>query len=581
MTSATSRTRTLLAAAAVALAALALYSGTLRNGFVYDDLVIVENNPGMREPANIPRLLTPRYFHISGERTFRPLNTLTYITDMAVWNGRAAGFHFTNMALHTACAALLFFVILRLTRERLPAMLGALLFAAHPLNTEAVSAISFREDMLALLFTLAGLIAYARWREGSAGRGAGLAALAAASLIGLAGKESAAILPLAIAAYDWIAYPDEKFAERARRMAPAVAAVGVACAAFFALYLYLGRFSGGGAAAPPGGSPEAALPVMAQAFARYVYMFLGPFELCADYSQKYEAVWGAASVAGAVLAGLLCVCAPAARRILPCVSFGIFFFLFAFAPVSNIVPFGAVFSERYAYMTNAGLCMAAAALLLERPRGFALPGPRVRSGYAVFLALICLGFGAMTVQRTAVWRDSVSLWSDTIACCPDCARPYVNLGQALLERGRAREARVVLEEARGLDPINFQAWIALGRAYADLGRSELAIHAYQNAIRLDPKVKYTYYNLGLVHHENKQYHLAAMNLMKAIKLDPHYLDARLALANTLFDKRRLSPPKIELLKINLARIRDALPPSDPRRIQAEENSRILMQALDR
>jgi len=290
--------------------------------------------------------------------------------------------------------------------------------------------------------------------------------------------------------------------------------------------------------------------------------------------------WSLQAVLGAALIVLLPAAAVAMRRVLPATAFGVFFFISGFAPVSNVLPFGAVFAERYAYMPNAGLCIAFVALLLERPRTAVSP-VRSRGFYVLFIAALCAGFAYMTVNRTAVWRDGGALWRDTVACCHDCARPHVNLGRVLLENNKPAQARKILEVARKLDAQNFQVWIALGRAYADLGRTDQAIHAYESAIRLEPKVKYPYYNLALVYEDHGQYYLAEMNLIKAIKLDPNYLDARLALANVLFKKRLLSPPEIELLQYNLAHIRDALPASDSRRIEAEENSHILMQVLER
>ena len=178
-----------------------------------------------------------------------------------------------------------------------------------------------------------------------------------------------------------------------------------------------------------------------------------------------------------------------------------------------------------------------------------------------------------------MWRSGLSLWGDTVTCCPDCARAHVNYGRELLDHKAPEQARNTLQTAVHLDPHNFQAFLALGRAEAETGRGEMAIVAYRAAIALEPDVKYSYYNLALVYIEKGEYREAIRRLIQALRLDPHYLEARLALANALFRKGILAPPEVEMLRHNLGRIREALPSNDPRRRLAEQNFRILEQAL--
>lgn len=106
---------------------------------------------------------------LSGGTYFRPLTILSYLTDNAVWSANPAAFHFTNMLLHTANALLVYALTLTYldhgTNTRHVALIAALLFAAHPANSESVTWISGRTDLLCALFFLLTLIILVRTDE--------------------------------------------------------------------------------------------------------------------------------------------------------------------------------------------------------------------------------------------------------------------------------------------------------------------------------------------------------------------------------------------------------------------------------
>ncbi len=80
---------------------LAVYGNTLGNGFVYDDVPVIEDNYAIRNPANLSVLFHRDYFRVFGELSFRPVVTATYFLDYALWRLRPAGYHLTNFLLHT------------------------------------------------------------------------------------------------------------------------------------------------------------------------------------------------------------------------------------------------------------------------------------------------------------------------------------------------------------------------------------------------------------------------------------------------------------------------------------------------
>lgn len=138
----------------IAVISAGIFLNSLHSGFVYDDIGVIEDNYFIRTLHNIPKTFSKEYFHLSNELSYRPLVTLSYFADWAIWQLNPFGYHLTNVILHTINGVILYSLTVRLIRIRSVALLSAVLFSIHPCGTEAVNAISYREDLLVVLFTL-------------------------------------------------------------------------------------------------------------------------------------------------------------------------------------------------------------------------------------------------------------------------------------------------------------------------------------------------------------------------------------------------------------------------------------------
>jgi len=143
------------------------YANALTNSFIWDDFLLIVTNDFVHSWDNVPLLLSPEYItdtaemqHLgetaigSGELSYRPVNTLTFFLDYGAWGLNPFGFHLTNLLLHTANGILLFFFIRKISKNHTAAILTALLFTLHPVNSETVAVINFREDLLIVFFCL-------------------------------------------------------------------------------------------------------------------------------------------------------------------------------------------------------------------------------------------------------------------------------------------------------------------------------------------------------------------------------------------------------------------------------------------
>ena len=92
----------------ILLISIAIYSNTLKNGFVYDDEFTIVNNTLIKNFSNLSKLFTREYFISSGEMSYRPVVTFTYFIDYALYGLKPYGYHLTNLILHAMNGVILY-----------------------------------------------------------------------------------------------------------------------------------------------------------------------------------------------------------------------------------------------------------------------------------------------------------------------------------------------------------------------------------------------------------------------------------------------------------------------------------------
>jgi protein O-mannosyl-transferase len=178
--------RRTVAALLIAAAACAVYARTLDHGFVWDDHIVIEQNPFIQDWKNVRKLFSSEFFtdHASVQaiNQARPIWVLSALWDHRVCGMFPGGWHLTNLLLHAANSVLVFWLagmlLKRFSKEAssgnglLPPFLAGLLFAIHPVHVEPVAAVSFRADLLCTFFVLSAFMAYVS-AFSSSGRRAG------------------------------------------------------------------------------------------------------------------------------------------------------------------------------------------------------------------------------------------------------------------------------------------------------------------------------------------------------------------------------------------------------------------------
>jgi tetratricopeptide (TPR) repeat protein len=369
-----------------------------------------------------------------------------------------------------------------------------LLFIAHPLHTEAVTYISGRKDLLGGLFSVAALLSFVMTvRSGS--RTPGLL-LVLFFLLAVASKEIYAVIPLLMVVTAYIQ------GTSMRRYAP-LAGVLLAGAGVFILYVLFFRnqqlFNYLHTVPVYGNGQGVNVATAIKICAYNLSLAFHPFSLSADYTYNAVKRINAASLQFAVSLLVLAGCAAAAwyyRYQWKELSMGFLWMLICLLPVSQVVPYPEIISERSLVLLTVGACLIMASILVRLPR---VPGILV-------LGTILVAFSVTTIDRNQDWHDNLSLWQATVLAQPDCARAHYNLGIAFLERNRCTEAKKAFIRSLEINPphlvtvpdYSVDALLNLGTAYAAMKQFDRARRLFHRVLTYRPEDPLTMRNLRIL-----------------------------------------------------------------------------------
>jgi len=392
-----------------------LFSPVYRATFVYDDADFVVDNPLLTAPKfDLVAAFTTAYPPQHPEqKLYRPLVTLSYALDKAVW-GTPSGFHVTNVLWHLAVVAMLVLLLRQLGASPTGALLVAAAWLAwHPLTTEAVAWVAGRSELMAAFFVLASLVAFVRNRSALAG----LAFVAA-----LLCKESAIMTPVLAALLAW-RWP-------VKRRWPVWAGYAGIALAYLAWrqYLFAGVRLEQVAYA---GFADALMQrlVAGKVLARYLALALVPYPQSVFHEVQVESLRSALAVA--LLVGVTAWLWWRRDRY-PNLLLGWAWFFVALLPVSNLIlPIGSVMAERFTYLPLIGVSLA-------------LAGMRRRWWAIVFVVVLAHNAGK-TFVRSFDWQTDRQLWQSAMAVEPDAFLPHAQLGFATLDKTEFDRALALLE----------------------------------------------------------------------------------------------------------------------------------------
>ena len=485
-----------------ALAGVLAYLNALTNPFVYDDL------------ARFDRPLGPLRTVISP----RPLTELSHFVDRLAFGIHPLGHHAVNLLLHALSVVLCFRLAYTLPqrydadRRARIAFVAALLFAIHPLETEAVGYLSARSDLLCCALSLGATLVWLRWRtDGGVGRALGVVAL---YVLALSAKETAAALPFVWLAGELALRDPDPRATRARVLgfhAPLVAITLLLGGA----RLFINRHIEHGQ-----------LPTLPHLLRQCAVVWRTLALVILPRGQTiFHGVPTNLSPASPIgwlsLAGLLALVALAvavARR-RPEITFSLVWLL-AFLVPGAVLPLRDALAEHRAYLASVGALILASLALAQLP-------PRAATALTL---LLTAALGLATLQRNRVWASPPSLWREAVRAAPRAWGPRYALGDALRREGDCQEAVLAYAEAERLLPRAPQAYVNRALCLVELGDLDGAQAELNTARTIAPADPAIYNDLGMVALTRGHTDEARAHFEEALSHDPNHALARANLA---------------------------------------------------
>lgn len=149
------------------LLALFIHSDVLQYWFVASDtLPLIETSRATNLSEFIGIFTQPLMYGSDFTDTalfYRPIASLSYAADYALWGLNPFGYHLTNLVFHAVAVALVAIAITSLTNRPAVGFLTAILVALHPVTVEVVPVTARRQDILLTIFSLASLTFFVRW----------------------------------------------------------------------------------------------------------------------------------------------------------------------------------------------------------------------------------------------------------------------------------------------------------------------------------------------------------------------------------------------------------------------------------
>lgn len=564
-----------LAAFAV-LAMAAVYARVSGFGFVnLDDNMYVTENPRVLAGLTLDSVRWALAFNSTNY--WQPLTWLSLMLDQSLYGGWAGGFHLTNVALHGANVALLFFLVLRWLAPlagagKWVALAVALVFGLHPVHVESVAWVTERKDVLFMLFGLLCLRSYTIYVQGpDRGRFKALLPSLLAYAASLSSKPMLVTLPALLLVLDF--WPLGRFRAAGEQSAPARPGLPgllleklpflllAAAAAATSLFTHPASYDGI--------DPDLGLK-LANALASYLdYLRLLVFPTGLAVYYPYPLAVSPLKLAGAV-ALLLVVSAGTIWQVRrrPYLLACWLWFLGTLAPV--LVPpkvgMHVAHADRWAYFPSLGLYLGLA--LLAREALGALGDIRLRQRLAAaVLAGLCVLPAALTSLQLGAWKDQFTLYERALAVTednyfimnnygvikmragdfetaekwlrrsvttlPGYSKAQGNLGVLYANMRRYEQAlpwfELSLQNEREAEIIQ-DTWYQMGYCLAQLGRYDEAEADYRKALTYRNDHPQTWNDLGSIAMARGQTRLAEEYYAKAVSLDPGYAVGRENLA---------------------------------------------------
>lgn len=569
----------------VFMASVMLYAKTVNYGYVWDDRIVITENPNVRAGVDgIPALWVKEHSDYLHDKVgYRPLVLSSFALEQELMPMDPRPGHFINVLIYAFLAVVVVWFLRAVLAIENPIVLAvvALLFVCHPLHVEVVANIKSRDEMMQLLFGLLSAIAFHRWVRKEKLWSLLISILLFACAL-LSKENAAAMLGIFVLI---ILYEEKMWSKAFAKIWP----IGLfALGTVVTVYLTMNGTSGQEQTEGLGIYYENML--LGNCFVqitdgwqllgnanlliyRYVAAFLWPTDLVyySGFDQIPVLTWHdwqmqlAAVVTVVVFLALLWF-----RKKLPLVFFGIGFFVIALSPFLHLIfAIPDTMADRFAFAPSLGLCIASASLMANGIDGSDRLQLRWNWKMTILVGFIFF-FAVKSWQRTDVWKDNLTLFSTDLKKLDKCAKAHEFYADALHQKlTETNDTRLIpeiigqYERSIAISELSYYSFIKLGSNYAEWGDPQRGIEVLEQAVSVFPFQADPHFYLGDAYFRQGRFGDAIPQFNKAILYSPkvsdsYYLKARAFIELAELDSAEVAARNALQLFSNDAMFRDAL-----------------------
>lgn len=424
--------------------------------FQFDDHHVIRDNPGIRDLSNLEKVFKS-FPH-------RPVAQLTFALNYHFHELDVWGYHLVNLVIHIINALLVFWLVLQILhrlKEKNSIQLKdseilfiafstGLLFAVHPVQTQAVTYIVQRMASLATLFYLLAVNCFLQGRRVLSKRKFAWIWFVLSGLSGLLGlftKQIVFTFPIMILMLEWILYDDiGLFLKKYKKKAILIGIIFLLFLLILPL-VYKLDFSGIFKTIPPEQghtytlTPYNYFLTQLRVHITYLRLIFLPINQHLDYDYPIsESLFEWKVILSALFLLALVVLAVRYRKKYPVFSIGILWYFIASAVESSIIPIPNVIFEHRLYLSMMGILLIIIYTIYKS-----------KFNATVIVLIIAVSLMYMTHNRNKIWKCSETLWKNSYYLAANKARTNLNYGNALLKNKEYLEAYFMYTNSKNIN----------------------------------------------------------------------------------------------------------------------------------
>jgi len=504
----------------LAVMTFGIYAQVIRHQFItLDDGVYIKDNPMVNHGVTLAGLAWA--FTTFYEGNWHPLTWIAHMIDSQLFDMNAGGHLLVNVLIHVANTLLLFRFLSQTTGDRWPSALVAALFALHPLHVESVAWAAERKDTLSTFFGLLSLISYTRYAEGHSRKWYAWTALTLA--LGLLAKPMLVTWPFVMLLLDY--WPLRRVSQSTsrknflvsiapllREKLPLFAIVAASCV------VTLFAQSHGGAVRTFTDVPIALRLLNALvSYAKYLLLTFWPHDLAVYYPFTATATPAWQIIGAAFFLAWITAFCLFQRKSRPYLIVGWLWFFGTLVPVVGLVQVGGqTMADRYFYIPSIGLFIALVFGVVDIAKT-----RHVAPAFSGALAgMVLLVLATLTNAQIHLWRNSFTLFQQTLAVTPPNLIIQNCLGIAMDNAGRYDEAAAHFEKALQVQHGHYEVLVNMGVTHYHQSKVPEAIKYYEAAIRSQPDAPEAHAQLALALWKQSRNEAAYDEVRRASQLAP-------------------------------------------------------------